>query len=104
MSRNFELLQEAGESTSDAPGAGGRTQSGSSGATFSGTPAMEIEGKAREEVLKLVRPLFLSFGAQGPPRWYSPALQELQAARTTVLGAVLNQRTFPIPNSIYRRL
>jgi succinoglycan biosynthesis transport protein ExoP len=32
------------------------------------------------------------------------ALQELQAARTTVLGAVLNQRTFPIPDSIYRRL
>jgi len=32
------------------------------------------------------------------------ALQELEAARTTVLGAVLNQRTFPIPDSIYRRL
>lgn len=32
------------------------------------------------------------------------ALKELEAARTTVLGAVLNQRTFPIPDSIYRRL
>jgi len=32
------------------------------------------------------------------------ALQELEAARTTVLGAVLNQRTFPIPENIYRRL
>ncbi len=32
------------------------------------------------------------------------ALQELEAARTPVLGAVLNQRTFPIPDSIYRRL
>jgi len=32
------------------------------------------------------------------------AMQDLQASRTTVLGAVLNQRTFPIPDSIYRRL
>jgi Mrp family chromosome partitioning ATPase len=32
------------------------------------------------------------------------ALEELQAAKVPVLGAVLNQRTFPIPDSIYRRL
>ncbi len=32
------------------------------------------------------------------------AVQELQDARVMVLGAVLNQRTFPIPDSIYRRL
>jgi len=32
------------------------------------------------------------------------AVQELEAARTPVLGAILNQRTFPIPNGIYRRL
>jgi Mrp family chromosome partitioning ATPase len=32
------------------------------------------------------------------------ALQELQAAKTPVLGAVLNQRTFPIPHKIYSRL
>jgi len=32
------------------------------------------------------------------------ALQELQAAKTTVLGAVLNQRTFPIPDTIYNKL
>ena len=31
-------------------------------------------------------------------------VQELQAAKTNVLGAVLNQRTFPIPESIYRKL
>jgi len=32
------------------------------------------------------------------------ALDELQAARVPVLGAILNQRTFPIPTSIYNRL
>jgi Mrp family chromosome partitioning ATPase len=32
------------------------------------------------------------------------ALAELQAARVPVLGAVLNQRTFPIPDSIYNWL
>jgi polysaccharide biosynthesis transport protein len=31
-------------------------------------------------------------------------LEELQAANVPVLGAVLNQRTFPIPQSIYNRL
>jgi len=32
------------------------------------------------------------------------ALQELQAANIPIFGAVLNQRTFPIPDRIYRRL
>jgi capsular exopolysaccharide synthesis family protein len=32
------------------------------------------------------------------------AVQELQTARARVLGAVLNQRTFPIPESIYKKL
>jgi Mrp family chromosome partitioning ATPase len=32
------------------------------------------------------------------------ALQELKAANIPVLGAVLNQRTFPIPDNIYNRL
>jgi Mrp family chromosome partitioning ATPase len=32
------------------------------------------------------------------------ALHDLQAANTPVLGAVLNQRTFPVPESIYSRL
>ena len=32
------------------------------------------------------------------------ATQELQNARVRVLGAVLNQRTFPIPDSIYKKL
>lgn len=32
------------------------------------------------------------------------AVQDLQAAHVRVLGAVLNQRTFPIPQSIYNRL
>jgi Mrp family chromosome partitioning ATPase len=32
------------------------------------------------------------------------ALQELQAANLPVLGAVLNQRTFPIPEKIYKLL
>jgi polysaccharide biosynthesis transport protein len=32
------------------------------------------------------------------------AVAELQAAKVTLLGAVLNQRTFPIPDSIYNRL
>jgi protein-tyrosine kinase len=32
------------------------------------------------------------------------ALQELQGANVHVLGAVLNQRTFPIPEAIYKRL
>jgi len=32
------------------------------------------------------------------------ALEGLQAAKIPVLGAILNQRTFPIPDSIYHRL
>jgi len=32
------------------------------------------------------------------------ALQELRAANVPIFGAVLNQRTFPIPESIYRRI
>jgi succinoglycan biosynthesis transport protein ExoP len=32
------------------------------------------------------------------------AVQELQTAKIRVLGAVLNQRTFPIPEAIYSRL
>lgn len=32
------------------------------------------------------------------------ALKDLQASNAPVLGAVLNQRTFPIPESIYKRL
>jgi Mrp family chromosome partitioning ATPase len=32
------------------------------------------------------------------------AVDDLQAANAKVLGAVLNQRTFPIPNSIYGKL
>ena len=31
-------------------------------------------------------------------------VHELQAAKISVLGAVLNQRTFPIPESVYKRL
>jgi Mrp family chromosome partitioning ATPase len=32
------------------------------------------------------------------------AMQDLQTAKARVLGAVLNQRTFPIPESIYKKL
>jgi Mrp family chromosome partitioning ATPase len=32
------------------------------------------------------------------------AVQELQSANVRVLGAVLNQRTFPIPEALYKRL
>ena len=32
------------------------------------------------------------------------ALQELQSANVRVLGAVLNRRTFPIPEALYKRL
>lgn len=32
------------------------------------------------------------------------SIEELQTAKVPVLGAVLNQRTFPIPQSIYNRL
>jgi Mrp family chromosome partitioning ATPase len=32
------------------------------------------------------------------------AVQDLQAGNAKVLGAVLNRRTFPIPNAIYKRL
>jgi len=32
------------------------------------------------------------------------AIQDLRAAKVRVLGAVLNQRTFPIPQSIYEKL
>jgi Mrp family chromosome partitioning ATPase len=32
------------------------------------------------------------------------AIQDLQNAKARVLGAVLNQRTFPIPESIYKKL
>ncbi|MBZ5679783.1 MAG: CpsD/CapB family tyrosine-protein kinase [Acidobacteriia bacterium] len=36
--------------------------------------------------------------------WARKAVHELQTARARVLGAVLNQRTFPIPESIYKKL
>ena len=32
------------------------------------------------------------------------AMHDLRAAKVRVLGAVLNQRTFPIPQSIYDKL
>jgi Mrp family chromosome partitioning ATPase len=32
------------------------------------------------------------------------AVQELQAAKVRVLGAILNQRTFPIPDALYKKL
>ena len=32
------------------------------------------------------------------------AVQELQAAKVRVLGAVLNHRTFPIPDALYKKL
>jgi Mrp family chromosome partitioning ATPase len=32
------------------------------------------------------------------------AVQELHAANVRTLGAVLNQRTFPIPERLYKRL
>ena len=32
------------------------------------------------------------------------ALQELQTANVHALGAILNQRTFPIPEALYKRL
>jgi capsular exopolysaccharide synthesis family protein len=32
------------------------------------------------------------------------AIQDLQSGKAKVLGAVLNQRTFPIPDSIYKKL
>ena len=32
------------------------------------------------------------------------AVENLQAAQVKVLGAVLNQRTFPIPEKIYKKL
>jgi Mrp family chromosome partitioning ATPase len=32
------------------------------------------------------------------------AVHDLRAAKVKVLGAVLNQRTFPIPQSIYDKL
>jgi len=32
------------------------------------------------------------------------AIHDLRTAKVRVLGAVLNQRTFPIPQSIYDRL
>ena len=32
------------------------------------------------------------------------ALQDLQTANVPALGAVLNQRTFPIPEALYKRL
>jgi Mrp family chromosome partitioning ATPase len=32
------------------------------------------------------------------------AVQELQSANVRTLGAVLNQRTFPIPEKLYKRL
>jgi Mrp family chromosome partitioning ATPase len=32
------------------------------------------------------------------------AVQDLEAAQIRVLGAVLNHRTFPVPESIYKKL
>ena len=32
------------------------------------------------------------------------AVRDLEAANVRVLGAVLNHRTFPVPESIYRKL
>jgi len=31
-------------------------------------------------------------------------VRDLESANVRVLGAVLNQRTFPVPESIYRKL
>jgi len=36
--------------------------------------------------------------------WARRAVHELQTAKARVLGAVLNQRTFPIPEKIYKKL
>jgi capsular exopolysaccharide synthesis family protein len=36
--------------------------------------------------------------------WARKAVQELKTARAQVLGAVLNERTYPIPEAIYKKL
>jgi protein-tyrosine kinase len=36
--------------------------------------------------------------------WARKAVHELQTAKARVLGAVLNQRTFPIPEKLYKKL
>jgi Mrp family chromosome partitioning ATPase len=65
MSRNFELLHEAGrvqemlrEQVDEAVP--------ERAAFFPGTPTLQIEGMAREEVTKLVQRLFLTPGAKSP--------------------------------------
>ena len=44
------------------------------------------------------------FGALRKARAARKAVEELQSSKARVLGAVLNQRTFPIPESIYKKL
>jgi Mrp family chromosome partitioning ATPase len=67
MSRNFELLFEAGKAQEMLrQRAEQSTAEPSSGEFVPGTPALQIEGIAREEVVKLVQRLFLIPGAAAP--------------------------------------
>jgi Mrp family chromosome partitioning ATPase len=65
MSRNFELLHEAGKAQEILRRR--LEEAAPSPAIFvPGTPALQIEGTAREEITKLVQRLFLTSGTQGP--------------------------------------
>lgn len=66
MSRNFELLHEAGKTQEMLRQRAEQQRAEAAPATFvPGTPALPIDGIAREEVTKLVHRLFLITGA-GP--------------------------------------
>src|SRR5579863_3701562 len=67
MSRNFELLYQTGKAqemlqSESAP----IIDATPSAETFGGTPALEIDGKTRGELGKLVQRLFLTSGSVPP--------------------------------------
>jgi protein-tyrosine kinase len=65
MSKNFELLREEGKAHELFSQQTGETRSVPPATNFSVTPALEVEGLARTEVMKLVHRLFFAADSQG---------------------------------------
>jgi capsular exopolysaccharide synthesis family protein len=83
--RLAELRNQADYVLIDAPGLNVSTEAATLGAAADGMVLVLKAHSSRKETVR-------------------KSVQELQAAKVAVLGAVLNQRTFPIPESVYKRL
>jgi Mrp family chromosome partitioning ATPase len=66
MSKNFELLREEGQVHELFGQQTGESRAVPLATHLSATPALEVEGLARTEVMKLVQRLFFAAGSQGP--------------------------------------